>query len=121
MLVLLIEDEPLIVQFIRDVLEQQGHRVLCAGNTPEALVLCDRHRPTFVMLNLRQEGAANGMTLARQLSSCFKVKMLFITGARTQDLMASPDYDPVHKVLYKPFSRKQLLQAFHDLNDGPLT
>lgn len=120
MLVLLIEDEPLIVQFIRDVLEQQGHRVLCAGNTREAVVLCDRHRPTFVMLNLRQEGAANGMTLARQLSSGFKVKMLFITGARIQDLKASPDYDPIHKVLYKPFSRKQLLQAFHDLSGGNL-
>lgn len=121
MLFLLIEDEPLINQFIRDVVEQHGHQVLCAGTAKEAVVLCERYRPPFVLLNLRQEGTADGMSLARQLSSRFKTNMLFLTGARTQDLQASPDYDPVHKVLYKPFSRKQLLQAFHDLNDGPLT
>lgn len=118
MLVLLIEDEPVIVQFIRDVLEQHGHQVLCAGTAGEAVVLCDRHCPAFVLLNLQQEGTAGGMSLARQLSSRFKAKMLFLTGARTQDLQASPEYDPVHKVLYKPFSRKQLWQAFHELTGG---
>ncbi len=50
--VLVVDDEPSILDLIRDILEQAGFRVLTATNGVDALDLVERDRPAFVLLDM---------------------------------------------------------------------
>ena len=49
---LVVEDEEPIREVIRDVLEDNGYRVLSAANGVEALATLERHKPDAVVLDL---------------------------------------------------------------------
>jgi len=51
--VLVVDDEPAIAEIIRDVLEQEGFKVLTAANGVEALRQIDRMKPAVVMLDMQ--------------------------------------------------------------------
>jgi len=50
--VLVVDDEPSILEVIRDILEHEGFRVLTAANGTEALNLVERTRPLVVLLDM---------------------------------------------------------------------
>jgi DNA-binding response OmpR family regulator len=106
--ILLVEDEPLIALDLQCELEAGGHRVLTATNAEEALSLSAKYLPNTAILNFRYEKAIDGMALARVLRIRYLTRVLFITGARPQELEASADFYAGHEVLQKPFTRRQL-------------
>jgi DNA-binding response OmpR family regulator len=106
--VLLVEDEPVIALDLQLQLEQVGYKVLAADNAPAALKLCAKYLPEVAILNFHYKDSADGMALARQLRIRYLAKVLFITGARPQDVEASEDFYAGHDVLYKPFTRQKL-------------
>jgi DNA-binding response OmpR family regulator len=107
-ILLLVEDEPLIAQDLKGELEAECYLVLIANNTAEALRLCAQHLPQLVILNFKYRHQVDGMALARLLRIRYLAKVLFITGARPQDVEVSEDFYAGHEVLYKPFTRRQL-------------
>lgn len=114
MLVLLIEDEPVIALDVCNELERSGHRVICARDVSEALSLSEQQRPAFALLNFYQHGATDNLALASELQQRFGMDSLFLTGARPQDLKFYPSFP----ILLKPFSRHQLRVALRDLFSG---
>ena len=50
--VLVADDEPAIVEMIRDILEEHGFRVVTAANGSEALRLVEAHEPEVVLLDM---------------------------------------------------------------------
>ncbi len=114
-LALLLEDEPVVAESIRAMLRDFGCEVCHATDRADALALCARHAPDFALLNFHRMGLHDGMTFARLLQTYFPVKVFFVTGARYADLVASPDFDAAHPVLFKPFTQRQLRRALADL------
>ncbi|HFA50329.1 MAG TPA: response regulator [Bacteroidetes bacterium] len=110
--ILLLEDEPIIADDLKKILESKGYRVFHADGAAKALSLCARHLPGFAILNFHQKDSGDGMSLARLLRTRYLVKILFITGARDQDLSGSPSYYAGHEVLHKPYTQQQLRKAF---------
>ena len=106
--ILLLEDEPVIALDLIWHLEQLGFRTLWADAPDEALVLCARHNPDAALINFRQAGRWDGMALARRLHTRFGLRVLLLTGARPEDLAAAADYDAQLPVLHKPFVPQQL-------------
>lgn len=107
-IILLVEDEPVIALDVKHRLEREGHRVLCADQLDDALWLCMHHQPGLALVNFRMKGSTDGMAFARLLQARFQLPVGFLTGARSQDLSGSPDFDNRFKVLHKPFTRHQL-------------
>ncbi|MCC6463336.1 MAG: response regulator [Saprospiraceae bacterium] len=106
--ILFVEDEPVIALFVQSSLEDHGHRVLCAERSDEALAICAQQLPDLVLLNCRQAGSLSGAELACLLYQQFKLPVLLVTGARTQDLPAMAWLDAGCRVLHKPFTPRQL-------------
>ncbi len=106
--IFIVEDEPVIALNLQLELELAGHRVTIATNTGEAMKLCARQRPDVAIMNLLFENSMDGMALARILRIRYFVVVLFITGARIEDLEASKDFYAGYDVLYKPFTARQL-------------
>ena len=115
--ILLVEDEPVIAQHVRHLLEKKGHRVLQAKESEELKPLCDQFHPNIAILNFKQAKRTNGVALANSLLQKSNLLILLLTGARSKDMYASEAYQPTFPILYKPFTPKQLLNAVVELSE----
>src|SRR5438034_6902334 len=106
--ILVVDDEPRIVQLVRDYLEHGGFTVLTAVDGPTALRTARTGRPDLVVLDLGLPGL-DGLDVARSLRREGEVPIIMLT-ARTDESdklvgleLGADDY------LTKPFSPKELV------------
>src|SRR5712675_440144 len=106
--ILLVDDEPRIVQLVRDYLEHGGFTVLVASDGPSALRSARTGRPDLIVLDLGLPGL-DGLDVTRALRRDGEVPIIMLT-ARTDESdkligleLGADDY------LTKPFSPKELV------------
>src|SRR5438309_4113337 len=106
--ILVVDDEPRIVQLVRDYLEHGGFTVLTAIDGPTALRTARTGRPDLVVLDLGLPGL-DGLDVARSLRREGEMPIIMLT-ARTEESdklvgleLGADDY------LGKPFSPKELV------------
>ena len=106
--ILVVDDEPRIVQLVRDYLEHGGFTVLVASDGAAALRTARTGRPDLVVLDLGLPGL-DGLDVARALRRDSEVPIIMLT-ARTEESdklvgleLGADDY------LIKPFSPKELV------------
>lgn len=85
--ILVVEDEPGVRQITADILEELGHRVLVAGNGPEALEALEREPALDLLItDVVMPGGISGTALAAQArQSRPKLRVLLVTGYRFGD------------------------------------
>jgi CheY-like chemotaxis protein len=108
--ILLVEDEPAILNLSREMLESVGYRVLAAGTPAEAITLAGEYagRIDLLMTDVVMPGMT-GQDLSKRLLSLYpNLKQLFMSGY-TADIIADHGIleDGVN-FLQKPFSLKDL-------------
>jgi two-component system alkaline phosphatase synthesis response regulator PhoP len=106
--VLVVDDEPRIVQLARDYLEHAGFAVLAAGDGRTALQLARSRHPDLVVLDLGLPGL-DGLDVTRALRADGNLPIVMLT-ARDDELdkllgleLGADDY------LTKPFSPRELV------------
>jgi DNA-binding response OmpR family regulator len=106
--ILVVDDEPRIVQLVRDYLEHGGFTVLVASDGQTALRSARTGRPDLVVLDLGLPGL-NGLDVTRALRREGHVPIIMLT-ARTEESdklvgleLGADDY------ITKPFSPKELV------------
>jgi len=106
--ILVVDDEPRIVQIVRDYLQHGGFAVLVASDGPTALRTARTGRPDLVVLDLGLPGQ-DGLDVARALRRDGDVPIIMLT-ARSEESdklvgleLGADDY------LTKPFSPKELV------------
>jgi len=106
--ILVVDDEPKIVQLARDYLEHAGMTVLSAQDGVAALAMARSARPDLVILDLGLPGM-DGLDVARLLRKESNVPLIMLTarGEETDKLvgleLGADDY------ITKPFSPKELV------------
>ncbi len=106
-LILLAEDEPIIALHLRLEMQEMGYRVITATDAEETIKLCAQHLPEIIILNFWIKEGPDGIELIQSLRNKHNIKVMFITGARIQDVEKAKA-GRKYEVLYKPFTRKQL-------------
>ncbi len=81
--ILLVDDEPRIVQLVRDYLEHGGFTVLVASDGPSALRTARTGRPDLVVLDLGLPGI-DGLDVARALRRDSEVPIIMLTARTVQ-------------------------------------
>ena len=106
--ILVVDDEPRIVELARDYLEHAGFRVITAGDGRSALDSARRDRPDLVVLDLGLPGL-DGLDVTRELRKDGSIPIVMVT-ARDDELdkllgleLGADDY------LTKPFSPRELV------------
>lgn len=106
--VLVVDDEPRIVQIVRDYLQHGGFAVQVASDGPSAIRMARTGRPDLVVLDLGLPGL-DGLDVARALRRDGDLPIIMLT-ARTEESdklvgleLGADDY------LTKPFSPKELV------------
>jgi DNA-binding response OmpR family regulator len=106
--ILVVDDEPKIIQIARDYLEHAGFAVLAAGEGRTALAMARSAKPDLVILDLGLPGM-DGLDVARTLRKDSNVPIIMLTarGEETDKLvgleLGADDY------VTKPFSPKELV------------
>ena len=106
--ILVVDDEPRIVELARDYLEHAGFTVSTAADGPAALDAVRRQRPDLVVLDLGLPGL-DGLDVTRELRRQGSIPIVMLT-ARDDELdkllgleLGADDY------LTKPFSPRELV------------
>ncbi len=106
--ILVVDDEPRIVQVVRDYLQHGGFAVLVAADGPSALRTARTGRPDLIVLDLGLPGQ-DGLDVARALRRDGDVPIIMLT-ARSDETdklvgleLGADDY------ITKPFSPKELV------------
>ena len=107
MVVLVVEDEPVIAASMEWELMAAGHEVLGpASSVEEADTLVRAQRPDLALVDINLAGADEGVELARDLKRRYGVHSLFVTGQAAQ---ARQNTDAALGVLAKPFAFESLV------------
>jgi CheY-like chemotaxis protein len=61
--ILVVEDNPLNLRLVRDILEYRGHEVVSAGSVPEARVRLAEAAPDLVLLDIQIPGGGGELLL----------------------------------------------------------
>ena len=106
--ILVIDDEPKIVEICRDYLKASGFEVVSAGDGPQGLAVARREKPDLVVLDLMMPGM-DGLDVCRNLRRESAVPIIMLT-ARVEESdklvgleLGADDY------ITKPFSPRELV------------
>jgi two-component system alkaline phosphatase synthesis response regulator PhoP len=108
-LILLVDDEPSIIQLAQMYLEKEGYRVISVGDGKDALAAVREQRPALVVLDVMLPGL-DGFDVCRQLRAEGDPVLVLMLTARDEDIdkivgleLGADDY------MTKPFNPRELV------------
>lgn len=121
--ILVVDDEPDIRELVRDILEDEGHRVSVAENGEAARTLFARQTPDLVLLDIWMPDV-DGITLLREWSSGggLDCPIIVMSGHGTLETAIEATRLGAHDFVQKPISLAKLLSIVnHALEAGKKT
>jgi CheY-like chemotaxis protein len=114
--ILVVEDEPFVQMFLKDLLNELGHDVLVANDAPSALRILKGDSPIDLLLTDVGLPGKSGRELAdeaRQLRA--DLPILFATGYGDRQEELSRSFARRAAVVAKPFDLQRLASALQSL------
>ncbi|MCL2121641.1 MAG: response regulator transcription factor [Clostridiales bacterium] len=106
--ILIIEDERVIVNFLRATLSGAGYQVLHAATGREALLMASSHLPELLLLDLGLPDM-DGMAVLRQIREWADIPVIIVSARQDeQDKVACLDAG-ANDYITKPFGNSELL------------
>ena len=114
--VLVVEDEPLLAFYARDVMEGAGYEVLVTENAGDAVILLERRLDIRVVFtDVQLPGSMDGLRLAEIVRLRWPPIALVITSGR---ITPAPAEMPAQSIfLSKPYAQKDLCRALQSACD----
>jgi two-component system, response regulator PdtaR len=101
MLILIVEDEPIVAWSLADSLRESGHTILGpAASSDEAIQLCAPCMPGLALVDITLDGRVEGIALARRLKSEMSIDSIFMTA---QPMLARENADAALGLIEKPY------------------
>ena len=107
--ILIVDDEPRVINLVREVLNATGFDVIAACSGESAIELAALEQPDLILLDIILPGALDGYQVAKRLHEFSDVPIIMLTAkVREVDMLhgfevGADDY------ITKPFSSKELL------------
>lgn len=109
--VLIVDDEPLMVELLSRTLKSIGHEVVATGsNGREGLELARKYRPNLIILDLIMP-ELDGMEVAEQILAEMSVPIILSTGCTNEQALKRAKKSNIQVYLVKPFHKEQLKGA----------
>jgi len=110
--ILVVEDERVVARDIQESLLRMGYDVIgTAASSSECLAHAEERRPDLVLMDIRIEGALDGIETARVLRTRFDVPVIFLTAYADEQTVARAKETEAHGYILKPFRAGELRSA----------
>ena len=119
--VLLVEDEPLVRQFVETQLATLGYRVVSASNGEEAMqALCSDSGFDVLLTDIVMPGQLKGPEIAAEARRIVPaIKVIYTTGYAQQAALNNGDLPADAPVLSKPYRRATLARVLRSVLEPP--
>lgn len=108
MIVLIVEDEPIIAISLALVLEAAGHAIIGpVRSSREAVELCRQQRPALALVDINLEGRPDGVALARTLKQQ-GIPSVFLSAQHAQALA---NRDAALGFIAKPYTATNVCES----------
>lgn len=110
--VLIVEDERIVAADIASTLASLGYGVIgIAATAEQAIALASQNVPDIALMDVRIQGALDGIETAAMLRQRFRVPIVFLTAYADEETLARARLVSPAGYLMKPFSESQLRSA----------
>nr|WP_290666029.1 response regulator transcription factor [Ardenticatena sp.] len=107
--ILIVDDDPFILELVRRKLEQSGFEVMSAQSGHEALTLIQQKGlPHLALLDINMPGM-DGFDLSRRLQAFSDVPVIFLTAVDEEDTIVEGIQLFAEDYVTKPFSPRELV------------
>jgi two-component system KDP operon response regulator KdpE len=107
--ILIVDDEPRVINLVREVLSATGFDVIAACSGESAIELTALEQPDLILLDIILPGDLDGYQVARRLREFSDVPIIMLTAkVREVDMLRGFDVG-ADDYITKPFSSKELL------------
>ena len=117
--ILIVDDDPDIIEASRIFLEKQGHQVFFAYNRQDGMKQVEQNKPDLLIMDIIMEQPDDGMAMAQELRrGGFDAPILMLTSISK---ITGMDYDkdeeilPVDEFIEKPVEPSVLLAKVSEL------
>ena len=109
--ILMVDDEPDMVEIIIEMLTDKGYQAFGAANGVDGIIINDKENPDLIILDLRMSGMDGIETLRRIRKTDDKVKVIILTGFGNPDVAKDMVDLDISECLSKPIENDQLLHV----------
>jgi two-component system, cell cycle sensor histidine kinase and response regulator CckA len=110
--ILVVEDERVVARDIEESLLRMGYDVVgTAASADECLERAETQRPDLVLMDIRIEGALDGIETARILRTRYDVPVIYLTAFADEQTVARARETEAHGYILKPFRAGELRSA----------
>jgi DNA-binding response OmpR family regulator len=117
--IMVVDDDPDVVDACRLILEKVGHEVVSANNRKDGMEKIQKSRPELLILDVMMEEADDGIQLARELrlsKETFPILMLTsISKVLGMDFSKDNEMIPVNEFVEKPVEPDALIKKVEEL------
>ncbi|MDE0452932.1 MAG: response regulator [Gammaproteobacteria bacterium] len=106
--ILVVDDDPRTLRFVRDALSKAGYAPLVTAATHDLSRIIRAERPRLVLLDLMLPGI-NGIEMMRQIPELSDVPVIFISGYGRDETVARAFESGAVDYIVKPFSPTELV------------
>ncbi|MXX52854.1 MAG: response regulator [Dehalococcoidia bacterium] len=106
--ILVVDDDPQTLWYVRDTLTRAGYEPIVTGNPEEALRLMEESKPHLALLDLMLPGT-DGIELMGQIVEIASVPAVFLSAYGQEDIIARAFEMGAADYVVKPFSSTELL------------
>ena len=120
--VLLIEDEPAVMSYVRAVLERNGYEVVCSGSGVDGLKQLESGEFMGVVSDMRTPGGVDGADVYTWISAnrpALASRLVFITGDVASDETAATLFRTGIPCVEKPFRVQQFISVVQQTMGKP--
>lgn len=112
--ILIVEDDPLIAEDIRELVEQLGHKALGVAYTKEkAIELLEQRRPSFAILDINLGDNLDGILVAEYINKHYDFPFIYLTSYANQIILDKIKHTLPMGYVVKPFEEAQLFTAIN--------
>ncbi len=110
--ILVCDDSKLILELIKDILEEEGHKVITASSGKECIQKAKETKPDFIFLDLIMEGMDGWETLKKlkENQELKDIKVSMLTAKHLDiDAFQLDNMQDLVAYIHKPIEREELI------------
>ncbi len=121
--ILIVDDDPDFVEYLRTVLESVDYKVVSAGNSDQGMLTVVREKPDLVILDVIMSSVLDGLNMSQRMADnpdLRHVPIVMVTSIANTDYLALfPTDESIHidAFLTKPIAPAELLRQIGRLVD----
>lgn len=110
--VLIVEDDPIISEDIKDILTNVNYQVVgTAYDKEEAIEAIDSLKPDMVLLDINLDGHYEGFEIAEHINKTRKIPFLYLTSYSGKEIVDKAKLTMPMGYIVKPFNERELFSS----------